>query len=297
MIYTVVDIETTGLNKAYDDIIQFAYMMLDENLNVIRSEILYMYYPEMRDSTEGALNLHGLTRDFLKQYEKDFETNVRKMYSILARSNVITHNGDSFDIPFCRIWLSKFEMPDVTIENSFDTIKIYQPIYKRKMKLTKLVMELGYKPEDIQLLTKLHFGYEGNAHDAGYDVTATMVCFIEACRNRYTQLVGVNAPVVEEPKTEVIDMDAVEEDVAFFVIEDEEGMFVVNTTSDKKKYPQMRMPYASALQVTGPIHDAIDQKIVFKKNNAGNYEAMIAPTVKMILVNTEESMTTEIEVI
>lgn len=43
MILTTVDIETTGLDKSFNDIVQFAFVRSDESGRIFESGVLYFY--------------------------------------------------------------------------------------------------------------------------------------------------------------------------------------------------------------------------------------------------------------
>lgn len=101
---TTIDIETTGYMRCAggpsDAMLSFGYIRHDEKFNILSADTLYFYKPEFNIENEGALKVHGLTREFLKQYENDFDKNLATVYSIMYMGNIVGKNSKAFDIPF-----------------------------------------------------------------------------------------------------------------------------------------------------------------------------------------------------
>lgn len=183
MIGTVMDIETTGwlkfetnpttgVSTLSDDseILEVGYMNIDMNTKkILTYGTLYFYKPYFRIETE-AQRVHGLTRDFLKKYEGDFEKNMIALNSLIQCGCIIGKNSEKFDIPFIKAFIDKhmgrkFNIPNLvalaemkkynggTISYS-DTLAALdlQSIYKeryRKLYDKRFGIALG-KGEDIQ---------------------------------------------------------------------------------------------------------------------------------------------------
>lgn len=173
--FVVFDVETTGLSTTSCDIVQFAYIMFDSNNMFVKAENLYYYYEGMSWSDEAEA-VHGLSREFLKQYEDQFRANLLKMYSVLNRCNVVGHNAVKFDCPFVKNWLSRFGLSEFQFGIQQDTMTAFKPITKRsRIKLTALSELMGVKPEFVKQFADDWFKADvaSGAHDATYDVTAT----------------------------------------------------------------------------------------------------------------------------
>lgn len=179
--FVVFDIETTGLSTTSCDIVQFAYILFDNNNMCVKAENLYYYYEGMSWSDEAEA-IHGLSRDFLRQYEDQFRANLLKMYSVLNRSNVVGHNAIKFDCPFVKNWLSRFGLSEFQFGIQQDTMTGFKPITKKnRIKLTVLSDLMGVKPEFVkQFACEWFKGDVANgAHDATYDVTATALLTLQ----------------------------------------------------------------------------------------------------------------------
>lgn len=65
MKYVVFDTETTGLTFGKDDVIQLAYVVLNDNLQIIDAGSKYNNTDV--EISAGALNVHGITKQFLDE--------------------------------------------------------------------------------------------------------------------------------------------------------------------------------------------------------------------------------------
>lgn len=299
MFYTVFDIETTGFDGNICDVVQFAYANLDENFNCIKAESLYFYHDDMHWSKE-AEEVHHLSREFLSQYKYSFETNIKKMFIILSRANVVTFNGDHFDIPFCNSWLKRFGFPDVVPNRSYDVMKIYQPVFKKRVKLVTLPERIGLSPDIIGAIAKGWFGYEGAAHDAAYDVTMTALGFSHAIHKGYVyddSKVSISIDEQQMLSNSLWNKDVFEEadfsSMTCYVIEDESGKYIVNICSDKDTYVFAKIPMSEYKEVIysdkfrdklfpvafiNNVIKAVETGVVFKGSN-GLYSCELAPGI------------------
>lgn len=183
--YVVYDLETTGFKSVSDDIIEFAYIMFDDNGLYLRSEQLYFYYKGMSWSEE-AYAVHKIPLSFLETQADKFQENIIKMYTVLAYNTVVGYNNDSFDNPFAKNWLARQGLPNLTIGRSVDMMKVCKPLHgKARIKLTTLCEKLGYTPDVINQVNSFYFNTNdtSRAHEAGYDVTATAM-LVNYCLNK-----------------------------------------------------------------------------------------------------------------
>lgn len=182
MLFTVFDIETTGLNPSYCGIIQFSYVNIDENYKKVNSGCLHFYKSDMHWSAEAEA-VHGISQQSLEKYALDFDDNIRRMYVILQRSNAVGHNAAGFDFPFCRQFLKKNGMSDIIPTSMVDTMNVYRPVYHKKMKLGELAHSLGFTDKLITAMSSSWFGGDGaQAHDSRWDATATALIMAKARR-------------------------------------------------------------------------------------------------------------------
>lgn len=120
MVAYVIDIETTGLLKFQtnaktgrtelsddSEILEVGYLAIDTYTKEIMNHgVLYFYKPYFNIESE-AQSIHGLTRDFLQQYEGDFEKNLIILSSMTQLGMIIGKNCDIFDIPFIDAFIEK----------------------------------------------------------------------------------------------------------------------------------------------------------------------------------------------
>lgn len=187
--YIVFDIETTGLDINYCEIIQFAYVMFNDDNEFIRAENLYFYKEGMHWSQEAADASHHMTLEFLRQYENDFRKNCIKMFTVLNESTVIGHNSDNFDVPFVSSWLMRQSLPEPLFNRQEDTMSFMRPLTKRpRVKLTVLTELCEINKDMILECGERWFGEEFSgcsAHNAMYDTTATALITLYAVKNDF----------------------------------------------------------------------------------------------------------------
>lgn len=209
--FVVFDLETTGFSEMTNDIIQFAYIMFDNNNMFVKAETLYYYYEGMSWSDE-AYKVHKISLDFLREHKDEFRANLIKMYSVLNHANVVGHNSERFDCPFVRNWLRRMGISGLEFGIRYDTMLAYKPVTKRsRIKLTKLCDIMNITPEYVNAMSKVWFENESELahHDAAYDTTATALLTLRGIeKNLISFTVNTNAVVSEESSNSSIDMDS-----------------------------------------------------------------------------------------
>lgn len=132
MICTVIDIETTGRykislglnNPDYAEILEVSYIRVNsEDLSILSHGSLYFYKPYFCVESQ-AQEVHGLTRQFLKQYEKDFDKNLIQLHALMQQTLIVGKNSDVFDIPFIQAFLKKHSNGKLNIDAEFEAAKI-----------------------------------------------------------------------------------------------------------------------------------------------------------------------------
>lgn len=175
MLYTLFDIETTGLSRSKDAVVQFAYTTITQDFVHVRSACLHFYKDGMPWSYE-AEKVHGLSQDYLKQFKGQYHANLQHMYSVLQYGNLIGHNSKSFDIPFSDNFMCRNGLPTLEIGTCYDTMLLWRSRFGKAMRLQQLPAELGITQQQITAIADMRFkNTEGirRPHDAPYDVTAT----------------------------------------------------------------------------------------------------------------------------
>ena len=179
MIYTVFDIETTGLSKYECGIVQFAYIRLNNNLTPVKCGAFYLYPPENKFRWDAdAEKVHRLSREFLKENAIDYDVGMAQIYALLQYSNVITYNGNTFDIPFTSNVLQKSGLIPLQCIGFNDVMLMCKERFGRKPKLVDVPAILGLNPAVMQTLCNAYFkGVNVRPHDASYDTTVTYMAY------------------------------------------------------------------------------------------------------------------------
>ena len=222
MIKTVMDIETTGFYKLNEDkttlldsseIVEVGYIQIDDtNFDIVNYGTLYFYKPYFNLENEAAA-VHGLTREFLEPYEKDFDRNLIALCSLMENCVMIGKNNRNFDLPYIQSFIKKHAKFDTNIpalvaglnmkdynDHKFyygssvtviDTQELYMPIWRsiqfaKTGETTRKWGTLGQYIESIdggqQLTQEFYDSLEKarvtGAHGALYDCCMTLVIYL-----------------------------------------------------------------------------------------------------------------------
>ena len=183
MIYTVIDIETSGLSRENADVLSFSYALTDGK-EILAADTLYFWTDGMQWSQE-SYEIHGLSKEFLSQYKDDFDKNLRAMFSVVQDSVLVGYNSGymdkfgvlhGFDYQVIKNFLLR-NMLDFPIPSSFvDLLKIARSRETNapNKKLQSMVDYYGISREDIVRVNDTVFpGSKAVAHNSGYDVICT----------------------------------------------------------------------------------------------------------------------------
>lgn len=183
MIYTVIDIETSGLSRENADVLSFSYALTDGK-EMLAADTLYFWTDGMQWSQE-SYEIHGLSKEFLSQYKDDFDKNLRAMFSVVQDSVLVGYNSGymdkfgvlhGFDYQVIKNFLLR-NMLDFPIPSSFvDLLKIARSRETNapNKKLQSMVDYYGISREDIVRVNDTVFpGSKAVAHNSGYDVVCT----------------------------------------------------------------------------------------------------------------------------
>lgn len=139
MLGLVLDIETTAFLKTEEkngltiagpgsDILEVGYIMIDMDTNAfVKTGTLYFYKPTFNIENPDAQAKHKLTREFLKQYENDFNNNLNALNAMTRKAVIIGKNSDAFDIPYIKAFINKYSGNLLNISRLCDilTMKAY----------------------------------------------------------------------------------------------------------------------------------------------------------------------------
>lgn len=92
MLFTYFDVETSGL-RVGSDVLSFSYILGTEDMNVKRAETLYFWKEGLTQWSQEAYEVNGLTKEFLREHEADYEKNIKKMYLVLSYGDLVGYNS------------------------------------------------------------------------------------------------------------------------------------------------------------------------------------------------------------
>lgn len=156
------DVETTGTDSSKDVIIQLAAVKFDKDFNRLDSYCCYVKPMEDFEIAPGALEKHGLTKEFI--LENGISSNeVMGVFDAFCKDcDLLSYNGNTFDIKF----IVK-EMKATGIEFSLDRV------FYDSMKLETML-----HPRRLEVIYKNYTGQDlDDAHNALADVNATIEVF------------------------------------------------------------------------------------------------------------------------
>ncbi len=178
--YLFYDLETTGLNKCFDQVLQFAAIRTDMELNEIaRHEFLVKLNPDVVPSP-GAVLTHGITPEFLKAGICEYEA-ISEIHQLINHPGTISvgYNTLGFDDEFLRFSFYRNLFTPYTHQyaNNCGRMDIYPMtvmyyLYKNAaLKWPEIDGKMSLKLENINAANDL---YDGDAHDAMVDVKVTV---------------------------------------------------------------------------------------------------------------------------
>lgn len=174
------DIETSGLNKCFDQVLQFAAIRTDHKLNELeRHEIQVKLNPDIIPSPSAVLT-HGISPQDC-QNGLDEVTAIQRIHELFNTPNTISlgYNTLGFDDEFLRFSFYRNLLPPYThqYENNCGRMDLY-PITIMYFLFNKRALEwplLDNKPSlKLEHLSQANQLAVGAAHNAMVDVEATL---------------------------------------------------------------------------------------------------------------------------
>lgn len=198
----ILDTETTGFEAKSNQIAQLAYLVIIDGY--VESKKNFFFTVDKMD--KGAENTHGFSIEKLKLLSEGrrFGHHAREIFEDLDEAMIVCHNLQ-FDIPFIQ---SEFERIGVRINppNTFCTMEYYTDILKLKgkygykwPKLTEVLDYYGIRHIDISRKMNAFFGEASKAHDARWDIIATMEIY-NRIENIQNAIEKVNNNKIENTK-------------------------------------------------------------------------------------------------
>lgn len=174
--YLFYDIETTGLNKCFDQVLQFAAIRTDLQLNEIdRVEINIKLNPDVIPAPQAVIT-HRIGVDAFSKGDSEYEA-MTKIHTLLNHPGTISvgYNSLGFDDEFLRFSFYKNLLSPYThqFSNGCGRMDIY-PISILYFLFKKGILkwpDANLKLENINACNQL---FEGQAHNAMVDVDVTL---------------------------------------------------------------------------------------------------------------------------
>lgn len=160
----VLDVETTGLDKKNDRIIQISALKIDSETFDRVGEFNYYIIPSGDfEITPEAQEVHGISEDFLRKEGTSLKSVYDEFVEFIGDCDILTYNGLSFDIPIIYNDFSREGLdPQILNHNNIDALAIERLIHSNKL-------------EDVY---KRYTGLQPtDAHDSLYDCNMTAVVF------------------------------------------------------------------------------------------------------------------------
>ena len=187
--YLFYDIETTGLNKAFDQVVQFAAIRTDTSLNEVdRYQYLVQLRPDVIYSPE-ALITHRISLNEIKSGLSEYEATLQ-IHELLNTPDTISigYNNLGFDDEFLRFSFYRNLLPPYTHQfkngcNRMDLLPITALYRLFKPDIIDWPELDGKSTLKLEHLSETNSLAEGPAHDAMVDVEAT----VELARNFYRE--------------------------------------------------------------------------------------------------------------
>lgn len=169
------DIETTGLNKAFDQVLQFAAIRTDQMLNELeRHEFFVQLNADVIPSPKAMITHHLSLKDIAKGHN-EYDA-IKKIHAMMNQPGTISvgYNTLGFDDEFLRFSFYRNLLSPYTHQfaNGCGRMDIYPMavmyyLFKNEM----LKWPSNFKLENINALNQL---VSGRAHHAMVDVEATL---------------------------------------------------------------------------------------------------------------------------
>lgn len=174
--YLFYDIETSGLNKSFDQVLQFAAIRTDLELNELeRHEILVRLNPDVCPSPDAFLT-HQLTIKGLSQGIPEYEA-ITLIHKLLNAPGTISvgYNSLGFDDEFLRFSFHRNLLPPYTHQyaNNCSRMDIYPIVvifYLFKPQILQWMQIDGTNTFKLEYLNCVNNFAKGNAHEAMTDV-------------------------------------------------------------------------------------------------------------------------------
>lgn len=140
--YIAFDLETSGLSKRRDDILQIGLVVVEDTdfIDTTDSILVNPNYPDNYRVPHVITELTGITSRMINEQGGDPRTIIPEVSEMIRDSTIVTHNGIAFDKPFFEVACSKYDTMAPWNGRWQDTAVLY-----KSMKLNELDMLALYE--------------------------------------------------------------------------------------------------------------------------------------------------------
>lgn len=182
MRYVILDTETTGLDPSQGH--KLVEVGCVEMVNrQLTGQHFHHYVNPQRDSDEGALRVHGLTTEFLRD-KALFKTIAHDLIEFVRGATVLIHNA-SFDTKFINAELSELGLPPINqVCDVQDTLQMAKAMFPGKRNnLDALCERLGVSNKhrilhgallDAEILAEVYLAMTRGQETLGMDLDVSM---------------------------------------------------------------------------------------------------------------------------
>jgi len=169
-----IDLETTGLDSALHEIVEFAAIVTDLKLKEV-GRFVYKVLPQHIETAEPeALKANGYDAEVWKKEGVQITRALQLINRLVPKKQrgiVVGHNVKTFDLPFVRKAYAETKLFDPLSHYTIDTLDL----------AVAYCIASGIKLPNLKLTTLVnHFGLTNlSVHHAMYDVSVTMEVFKE----------------------------------------------------------------------------------------------------------------------
>jgi exodeoxyribonuclease-1 len=180
--YLFYDLETTGLNKAFDQILQFAAIRTDRQLNMLQEhEIHVRLRPDVLYSPEAMLTTGISVQEALDAQTSEYEA-AQRMHVLFNQPGTVSvgYNTMGFDDEFMRFTFYRNLLPPYQHQwkndcSRMDILPLAALYYLYNPSIIDEWPELDGKPSmKLEHLNEANQWVDGAAHDAMVDVKVTL---------------------------------------------------------------------------------------------------------------------------
>lgn len=161
-----VDVETTGLNRVSDDIMQFTSIITDDDYQVIETHDFK--FATQRVNAQ-ALEIQGLTfEEYERKYCENMGDRVKELYNLLNKTDMVIYAyNQSFDVGMIKANFERAGLPIPQLSG--------KEVMKKRIKLEQNMRNRGYNMDEVLAYTRQLFPDTRGFHDSTFDTVCTML--------------------------------------------------------------------------------------------------------------------------